>query len=300
MWIDRQRLVGKGDVIDLIISPAGDGNEWDIVTITGLLEGGDKDKEKAQAWDHQAQAIRGKILQQKDGLIQVQAPAVIRLNVSSKQKWYYMAVQLDKDLGKDGTVQVKVCSPKHVPENIDTLHRQYVLGFPESAKTQALWQPAKQIQDALSKGPRYTVSAYMFHGFEGLDPKGLTKRMPKGDIIEVPLWRPMSLTHKDVFEYAGEEVYAQFKEYAAEIIALRKPLPGDIEQKVKNEIYALAERAWRGALSQDLQQRLGAFYDDLRKNGKSIDASIKQTATNIFIHPKFLYRLQYSKQQAEA
>jgi len=285
--LSRQKLNDSGNGrFQLVISPAGDGNDDDVVEVRSVKGGPGRGKLSPM----QTEVFEG---HGPGEPFVVEAPAVLEGQFPAGIDFLEFEVAMDETRGAKGTVQVGVHEHGEVPSDIQELPGRMILAFRDSERGRILRRAADMAESA-AVGKQWNIGKFEIPSNSGDLPDRIAPE-PRADLPS-PVYSPRLLTPEEVIAGLPTSQRAEFDELERRLADVLTDHPLAMQrQRGRELIREFAARAWRGHGTEEDLEPLFAMFEEHLAAGDSFDTSVKLPLTAVLVHPKFLYQTQDSR-----
>ena len=295
--VDTTKLPEKSDQrFVLVVSPAGDASDNDVVWVDKPQAGPDAGSLKAldggvfRRLSGEVRTVDGKLL--------VRAPAAVEVAAPAGAAVVAFDVQVHPQLGKDGVVQLGVYPPDAVPDDLSVLPGRRLVYLPGAKAAKPLEQEAKRLNESLNDR-QWNIGRWRAPQEVAEDPPELLRPEPMGR-LRSPLDKLRMLDADEVMAMLDDAARLEMEGMERRLAdAYRQFTPAEQEQAARRIIAEFARKAWRGRVEEPDLQPLYAMFGRALADGDSFDAAVKLPMTAILAHPRFMYLYQRTSDVAD-
>jgi len=284
VYLDAKRLPDGADGrFQMVISPAGDGAEGDVVQFDAM---------RNAAGEALFAPVSGKIEMIGNQWV-AQAPAVFAGRFPEGADDLSFSVTMHPEFGREGSVQIGFFTSE-LPSDLSELPGRVVVATADSDRGRDLREASRRAH-ALIEGRQWNIAKWRVP-----DPANVARGEPLRPVPRADLDSPIDAPR----QLSPEEVIADLPADQRNILNQLPVLLGDLMQEYsasekrdagRRIVEAFATRAWRGFGEPADLDPLYRMMEEHLEAGDSFDKSVKLALTAVLMHPKFLYRIQDSR-----
>jgi len=281
----------------ILISPAGDGAQNDVVLIDEAYAGTEDKMVPVEGSPFSIVKGQGRM---EDGALMVQAPAIVRFEAPENAKLAMARIRLHPNRGQEGSIQVKVAPVGQAPDDLDRLPGRLVVTAKDSESGMRMRRSSEFVRNALGdrqwnigkwKAPPKPSGEVP----EKLWPATMANNLP------TPVEAPRMLGPKEVISMMSPEEQRTMEKLAIRLADTYRDFPdSELQRRGREIIGQFARRAWRGNVHPADTQPLYRMLDQRLANGESFDSAVKMPLVAIMAHPNFMFQIQQTERAEQS
>ncbi len=300
--ISGERLDNQSDEDHfwIAVSPAGDGNEDDVVIFSDFASVKGETDHKPKAINENLIEIVSGESKREDGNLVVIAPAVVRIKYPSDVPVLQFSLKMHPKMGRQGTIQFGVYTEENkIPDDLSEIGGRLVIYHPDSERGKILSEARAQAENVVS-GREWNHGKYVVP--EDVAGKAPEEIFPQARAVLPSPWdTPRKLTVEELISYGGPELKEKL-ETKVRILqdTYREYSKADQMKAGVALLRDFSHRAWRGRGTEEDFAPLVEMLEDGLEQDLLFEKAVKVPLTAILVHPLFIFHVQESEGTKES